>query len=952
MMPDPRVPLAYDGSRFILDAFLAQVARTPDATAIVTDAHSISYRALLNHSAALASQLRALGCGPGGTVVVVADRNASLVVALLAALLARVRFFIADAAYPLPRLQQCASQLTPNVVLACGDKRIESLAHALRDALPGAPVDVVCVNADATNGDVDVPDASSPDVSCKPSALDAYVMFTSGSTGQPKAVVTAHPPLVHFIEWHVRTHALNATMRFALLSGLSHDPMLRDVFTPLSIGATLCIPAQTTLFDPVALAAWLLHHRVAVLHVTPALGGVLAEGVLDAPTPQPLTALRWLFFGGDSLNRTVSQRVRAAAPHAQQVNFYGATETPQAMAHHLIAADDDTTSFPIGRAIDDVQLLIMHNGALCPVGEPGEIWVRSRFLSRGYASGQPARFVVNPFTGDVDDICYQTGDLGSYDSQGNVKLLGRVDHQVKIRGFRVELGDVVAALERIDGVQRAVVLAKDLPTGRALVAYFATGTSGVTGAQARAALTQTLPAYMVPSFAVALAAFALLPNGKIDLAALPQPTAAAGTASAPTTPQQRALVELWQELLQLPQVSLDDSFADLGGDSLTALRALVRMRRLGVSQQVARGILQGRTIRQIASGDVGPVTPPARAAQQLWMHALRGALVLVLVTDHWLEGFASEWYQLIAARIGLLLNIATPGFALLFGASLGEMQYRQWLAQPSAVRRRMHQSALLLIASVVVLGGIKVLTRVALQQPLQATAVAMSFMSPLDYYALALLTAPLWFTVMRRIKKPSISIPATILTMLVLSKIVFTVINDAQVSGLLYLFKELVIAKFNYFKMSAAVLCGMAAGMALRARTQPPHALTLMGLAGAGAVVALAALRLGDGNWLRLGDADDMRAWRWLFGAAALAAIGAVLRALLSRAPSSLRRLGTVGQAAFALFVLHIAAVDIYHLLLALGVHALPATALSIVPVGLVAAALLRRLFALYHAPS
>ena len=286
---------------------------------------------------------------------------------------------------------------------------------------------------------------------------------------------------------------------------------------------------------------------VTVAHLTPAMAQLLA-----APKDAHLPALRLACFGGDVLRAGDVARLRAIAPNAHAVNFYGATETPQAMAAFRVPADLTELGdvVPIGRGIDGVDLLVLAPGGRpAGIGELGEIAVRTPYLSLGYlndAELTAARFAVNPLTGDPADRVYRTGDLGRYRPDGTVEPAGRADQQVKVRGFRVELGEVEAALSRHPSVREAVVVARGEGDGRALVAYIVPADASPVEIEdkkdiigLREHLRSTLPEYMVPAAFVEIAAVPLTANGKVDRRALPEPEL-----PAPPVPPRTAVEEV------------------------------------------------------------------------------------------------------------------------------------------------------------------------------------------------------------------------------------------------------------------------------------------------------------------------------------------------------------------------------------------------------------------------
>ena len=560
LRPNPTLCLEYRADQPIHYAFLEQAGRCPGATAILARHTTCNYAQLAQISQGIAACLLEQSASGADRVVIVASRGAGLVYAMLGCLRAGLAFTVADAAYPPARIGQIIRTLTPAVVLRCGEASVDTdgplvitVPETTAEALQAFPCHCVAL----------------PSVSPE---QPAYITFTSGSTGEPKGIVTHHAPLVHFIDWHVRQHGFTQADTFSLLSGLGHDPVYRDVFTPLSIGATLACPAQSTLTDPARLAGWIHQHGVSVIHLTPPLGKLIETGAhLNG---QLLEQLRYLFWGGDALSPALYQHIRAIAPNAVNVNFYGTTETPQAMAFHTLDPDSDSTRVPLGKGIANAQLLVVDStNQLVSVGETGEILIRSPYLSQGYW-GDPAlteaKFIANPFTGAAGDRCYRTGDLGTYLADGSASFLGRGDSQVKIRGHRIELAEIENAITRHPLIGQCVVVANRDSASPRLVAY-CVGQKPIPADDLRQALTRQLPDYMVPALFVFLDALPLTPNGKVDKRALPAPFD--DSAHPPLSPLAEKLSSAWARILQVPRLDARLSFVELGGDSLSFVQA-------------------------------------------------------------------------------------------------------------------------------------------------------------------------------------------------------------------------------------------------------------------------------------------------------------------------------------------------------------------------------------------
>ncbi|WP_407288205.1 amino acid adenylation domain-containing protein [Streptomyces sp. BP-8] len=550
------------------EKFAEAARRHPDAPALLHPTGRLDYASLERDSAALADALREAGIGPGDRVTVHGARCAGLVVALLGVLRAGAAFAVLDREHPAARRTASAEVVAARAWIEVGD------APDGPTALGARPEVVIRIGADGT-----VPAAATP----APRPLDAptgpsdtaYLAFTSGSTGVPKAVVGPHGPLAHFVDWYTTTFGIGAQDRFALTSGLSHDPLLRDLFVPLAVGAPVHVPGPEDLAAPEALASWLAANDVTVLHLTPPTARFLS-GLPKGALP----SLRYAFFGGDVLGAHEVQVIRRLAPGVTVVNFYGATETPQAHAHHIVG-DDPVGDQPLGRGIDGSRLLVLRGDEPAAVGELGEIAVRSAHLADGYLGDREATargFTTGRHTGPGERL-YRTGDLGRLRPDGTVVFAGRADRQVKVRGYRVDPAETEAVLRAHPGVADARVLAAADSAGETVLHGYVMGRGNGADLEARAVrahAAERLPAHLVPAAVTVVDAFPLTPNGKLDeraLRRLPARRASDGApAAAAASDLEHRLIELWRGLLGTEQVGRADNFFDLGGHSLLVVR--------------------------------------------------------------------------------------------------------------------------------------------------------------------------------------------------------------------------------------------------------------------------------------------------------------------------------------------------------------------------------------------
>lgn len=603
-LPDPTAPLPDCGAARIFDAFLEQARATPQAVAISHAGADYSYADVEARSRSLAQRLRASGVGTGDRVAIVAERGPQLVWSTLGVARSGAAFAVLDAAYPEPRLAELAAACAPAAYVRAGGAS-DGLARRLAGRRP-----VLDAIGDAAADGAGL-DAAKADQM-------AYVLFTSGTTGRPKAVVCSHGPLVRFIDWHVAAHGLNASDRFGLLSGLAHDPVLRDVLTPLSIGARIAIPEAPALAEPGALARWINTAEVSVAHLTPQMGRLAATG--------PLPSLRRVFWGGDQLPRERVTEMARLAPAARQVGFYGTTETPQAVAACALDADMTSAIAPLGRGVAGAQLLVVDaERRPLGIGELGEIAVRSRGLSMG-------RLEQGRLATASSDIFY-TGDLGLHLPDGSVMWVGRRDDQLKVRGHRVEPGEVAAALLARPEVREAVVL----PTGDgAGMAAFVAG-RGLDGEALRAALAARLPAYMVPTRVIAVERIPVTPNGKADRAALlrlleVRPTDSPAPPLGPPTAMERSLIEKWTAILGDRGLTPVSTFAAIGGDSLSYVQVYL------ATEEVIGDLPEGwpqMTIAELAkAAKPGAQGAPAMLREVDSAILVRAAAVALVVAHH------------------------------------------------------------------------------------------------------------------------------------------------------------------------------------------------------------------------------------------------------------------------------------------------------------------------------
>jgi amino acid adenylation domain-containing protein len=574
--------------------------RTPQADAVISASRSLSYSELNGRANRLARYLRSHGVGPGVMVAVCLERTWEMTVALLAVLKAGGAYMPLDPDYPAERL-----------AFMVGDAQAQLLLtqETLLTRIPSQAVATFCLDRDweETGGEseADLPDGAEPDDL-------AYVIYTSGSTGVPKGVQIAHRGICNNLRWRQEAFPLSAHDRLLQTYSFSFDPSVWAFFWPLTSGAAVVLPHPGDSGDPVGLVQTIQKHQISVLGFSPSMLGVL----LGHPGFGRCGSLRHVFSGGEALAPGLRDRFFAVLPSTALHNVYGPTEATIDTTWWDCSPSEGGTVVPIGRPLPQMQVYLLgEDGQPVGAGDSGELHVAGVGLARGYLHRPELtaeRFVPNPFCRDAEErvlypTLYRTGDLCRQRDDGAIEYLGRLDQQVKLRGFRIELGEIESLLVRQSGVREATASVLEERVGDPrLIAYIVPDADAPPKRAAlREALQAALPAHMVPGAFVFLDTLPLSPTGKRDRSALPVPSAEDWerdhTGTAPQTPLQWQLVQIWEDLLGISPVGINEDFFALGGHSLLAAQ-LVDQIALGCGREIPLAALYaGATVERLAA---------------------------------------------------------------------------------------------------------------------------------------------------------------------------------------------------------------------------------------------------------------------------------------------------------------------------------------------------------------
>ncbi|MGZ3118337.1 amino acid adenylation domain-containing protein [Streptomyces sp. H62] len=582
--------------------FEAQVARTPDETAVVFQDTRVTYRQLNARVNRLARLITEQGVGPEDVVAVVLPRSVDSMVALLAAMKAGAVYLPVDPEYPAERTSFMLTDSAPSLVVTVA-------AAADRTAvLDGSGVPVIRLDDAETRRALDGRPDTNPVAAPVAPAGGAYILYTSGSTGRPKAALITHASLsnlLHHHQYEVLTRVVDSVggrrLRMAHTASFSFDASWGLFLWMAAHGHELHLLDDDTRHDPEAFARQVDEQRIDVVDMTPSeCQHLLLAGLLDADRHRPSLVV----LGGEAIGESL-RRELTSVEGLLAFNFYGPTECT---ADSVTGVVRDARPAELGTPVSNAQVYVL-DAALrpAPVGVAGELYVAGAGVARGYL-GRPGltseRFVANPF-GPAGSRMYRTGDVVRWTDEGLVEFIGRADDQVKVRGFRIELGEIESLLGAHDAVaQAAVVVREDRPGDKRLVAYVSlTEDAGADPAALRRYVAERLPQHMVPAAVVPLPELPLTPTGKLDRRALPAPDwdGTIESARRPRTGQEEILAHLFADVLGLERVGIDDSFFDLGGHSLLATRLVSRIRTaLGVELSV-RALFETPSVAGLAA---------------------------------------------------------------------------------------------------------------------------------------------------------------------------------------------------------------------------------------------------------------------------------------------------------------------------------------------------------------
>ncbi|QPF43658.1 non-ribosomal plipastatin synthetase PpsC [Bacillus subtilis] len=563
-----RTKIDYPRNETISRLFEMQAEQTPNAVAIVSDTQVFTYEDLNSWANQIASVLQIKGVGPDSVVALLTGRTPELIAGMLGILKAGGAYLPIASDLPVERIAYMLSDSGAALLL-----QSEKTEKQLLD-IECEQIIIEDIQKQGKTKNVDS--------SAGPHSL-AYIIYTSGSTGKPKGVMIEQRSVIRLVK-NSNYITFTPEDRLLMTSSIGFDVGSFEIFGPLLNGAALHLSDQQTFLDSHQLKRYIEHQGITTIWLTSSLFNHLTE-----QNEQTFSQLKHLIIGGEALSPSHVNRIRNVCPEVSIWNGYGPTEnTTFSTCLHIQKTYE--LSIPIGRPVGNSTAYILNQwGVLQPVGAVGELCVGGDGVARGYL-GRPdltkEKFVPHPFA--PGDRLYRTGDLARWLPDGTIEYVGRIDDQVKVRGYRVELGEIETAFRQIDGVKEAAVLARTAQTGSKELFGYISVKAGTNAEQVRSLLACSLPNYMIPAYIIEMENLPLTSNGKLNRKALPEPDfASKQTYIPPRNELEEQLALIWQEVLGIQRIGIEDSFFELGGDSIKALQVSARLGRHGLSLQVS-----------------------------------------------------------------------------------------------------------------------------------------------------------------------------------------------------------------------------------------------------------------------------------------------------------------------------------------------------------------------------
>lgn len=556
------------------------VENYPEQISVEEKNNKYTYKELSHHYEVITNNLVINDVQPGDVVAVYGKRSYMMIAAILGVLHADAVFLNIDEEVPENRLKEMLLQSQAKVLLAT--QTVSSRHQSIIEKIGISILDNEKYMVDKGTRLPDYKDRN------KLTNKGAYIFFTSGTTGKPKGILGSHNSLSHFIEWQRKEFGINKEDRFGQLTSVTFDAYLRDVFLPLTSGATVCIPDREE-----SVMEFLYKEKISVLHTVPSLAKRWLD---DADQSMRLDDLRYVFFSGESLLGKAVKDWKGISS-AEIISFYGQTETTMIKAYQHVDSFQKYETIPLGKPLPGAQIYILNNqNHICGAGETGEIIVRTPYQTMGYLEKN------NTFTEFGNDVIYRTGDLGRYLPDGNIQILGRNDKQIKIRGVRINKSEIVSAINRIVKINDCYIVSKKNNDDVILYAYLVFEDETMDQREIRMKLLSELPMAMIPNSIIPVSQIPITKSGKVDIRKLSSIDPKQNNYTYPIiSTVEKQLIEIWKSILSKPEIKNTDNFFELGGHSLLIVKMMAIIKERMGKEINLKTVFQFPTVHSLAS---------------------------------------------------------------------------------------------------------------------------------------------------------------------------------------------------------------------------------------------------------------------------------------------------------------------------------------------------------------
>jgi polyketide synthase PksN len=580
----------YPKDKTVHQLFEEQAERTPDNIAVVFEENSLTYKQLNNRANQLARVLREKGVTPDSIVGIMAYRSVEMIVGIIAVLKAGGAYLPIDPEHPEDRIAYILEDSETGIILTQPE-----LADKAR---LNKGVDVI----DLEDQDLYRGNGENLSMMSNPHNL-AYIIYTSGSTGKPKGVMIEHTSVVNILTALQKKYPLSSSDAYLLKTTYCFDVSVTELFGWFHDGGKLVILEPGAEKDPATILKTIDENNVTHINFVPSMLAVFMN-MFNVSEMTALNKLKYVFVAGEAVTRKLVEKFYSLTEGVTFENIYGPTELTIYATGYSIGDLQDEINVPIGKPLSNIRAYIVdRNNKLMPVGIPGELCVAGTCLARGYLKRpelNEEKFVANPFA--PGERMYKTGDLVRWQPDGNIEYLGRIDHQVKIRGFRIELGEIENRLQSHEAIKEAVVVTKEGKEDSKYLCGYIVAQEELNITEIKEYLAKELPEYMIPTYIIQLEKIPLTSSGKADRKALPDPDGSMTTRTeyeAPRNDIEKILVEIWQEVLEIKNIGINDNFFALGGDSIKAIQVLSRLQKYKLKLD-AKNLLTNPEIKELS----------------------------------------------------------------------------------------------------------------------------------------------------------------------------------------------------------------------------------------------------------------------------------------------------------------------------------------------------------------